>query len=192
MIKGENMSGSRLKNIYKLLLRRCDNPDHKYYERYGGRGIDICEDWKQSYKNFETWAMSHGYKENLTLDRIDNSGGYNSENCKWSTKKEQANNRSTNRLITYNGTTKTLKTWSEEYGILPETIYRRLNNGWNIDRALTTKPLQSKNDKLIEYDGKKKTLWEWSKDVDIEYRTLKRRIKDLHWPFEKALKTPIK
>lgn len=186
------MKNSRLKNIYKLLKRRCENPEHNHYDRYGGRGIDICEDWKNSYKKFETWALSHGYKENLTLDRIDNSGNYNPENCKWSTWQEQANNRCTSHLLTHDGETKSIAQWARDTGMTDARLRQRIGAGWEIDKALT-EPCSSKR-RVAEYTykGVTKRLFEWAKDFGINYRTLENRLNMRGWSIEKALETPIK
>ena len=101
------MSGTRLYSIWSGLKGRCNNPNDPRYDRYGGRGISVCEEWNTSFQSFYDWAISNGYSEDLTIDRIDNDGNYEPTNCKWSTSKEQCNNRSSNINIKIGNTTKT-------------------------------------------------------------------------------------
>lgn len=132
------MSHSRLHNIWSNMKTRCFTKSYYLYELYGGRGITVCEEWKNDFLSFYTWSMSHGYSENLTLDRIDNNGNYSPENCRWTTMKEQASNRRSNHLLTLNGETKTISEWSKVVGIERRTIQRRLKLGWTVEKALTT------------------------------------------------------
>lgn len=135
--------GSRLYRIWAGMKYRCFNPNSYEYYRYGGRGITVCQDWANDFMNFYIWAMNNGYKEDLTLDRINNNGNYCPENCKWSTIKEQANNRRTNHIVEIDGVRKTMLEWCKEYGVCRSTVYSRLYAGMSFLEALT-KPLDFK------------------------------------------------
>ena len=128
---------TRLFRIWCGIKTRCLNPNVVEYPRYGGRGISICSEWINNYKTFYDWAISHGYSDQLTIERIDTNGNYEPNNCKWSTSKEQANNRRNNTLVRYNGKTNTLSQWAELYGMSCATLCGRLKRGWTIEQALS-------------------------------------------------------
>ncbi len=120
------------------MRNRCSNPrTHEFY-LYGGRGIKICEEWSD-YKVFHEWAMSHGYEDDLSIERKNNNGNYEPENCEWIPKAKQAGNRQTSVLVKYKGKEKTLAGWSRETGIPYATLWTRIRKqGWSVERALTT------------------------------------------------------
>ena len=130
------MSGTRIYTIWQGIKQRCLNPADTRYERYGGRGISICKEWENSFQAFYDWAISNGYSDDLTIDRIDNDGNYEPSNCKWSTNKEQCNNRSSNINIKIGNTTKTLTEWCEIFNVdYKKTLMRYNRNGFEgIDR----------------------------------------------------------
>ena len=132
------MTNTRLFDIWHGMKARCCRPTAPNYSLYGGRGISVCEEWKNDFTVFYEWAMSHGYADGLTLDRIDNDGNYSPDNCRWADGKTQANNKSTNRLITANGETHTLTQWAEILDVIPESLSARLKRGWSEERTINT------------------------------------------------------
>lgn len=116
---------------------RCYNQKASRYERYGGRGITICKEWKEDFGVFKEWALANGYADNLTIDRIDNDKGYEPGNCRWATDEIQRTNRSDNHYLTYGDKTLTIKEWSEIVGISDKVIRDRVNRyKWSVGRAL--------------------------------------------------------
>lgn len=134
------LSQTRLCRIWRHMKERCFNPKCPAYHNYGGRGIAMSDEWVKSFQAFYDWAMENGYEENLTIDRIDNNGNYEPSNCRWVTRKVQANNMRVNHRLTYNGEDKTIAEWSDVTGIKQHTIIRRLGLGWSVEKALTVLP----------------------------------------------------
>ena len=131
----------RLYQTWYNMVSRCHNKSDKQYCDYGAKNIRVCKEWKDSFQTFAWWSLMNGYTEYLTIDRINNSKGYHPSNCRWATPKQQANNRTNNILITWNGDTKTLMQWSEETGIHRATLRQRIFKlGWPLDIAMTKEP----------------------------------------------------
>ena len=93
------MSLSSIYGVWNTMRQRCLNPNNHKFSEYGGRGITVCDEWKDSFEAFRDWAVANGYEEHLSIDRINNDGNYCPENCRWATAKEQANNRRKRRML---------------------------------------------------------------------------------------------
>ena len=188
------LSGTRIYKVYRGMVDRVTNPNRDNYSRYGGRGIKICDKWldkDNGFINFYKWAMDNGYADDLTIDRKDVNGNYEPSNCRWVTFKEQQNNRTDSRFITYKGETKTATEWSEALGGSRNLVEERLKLGWSIEKAVTTPPLKpsKRNSKNITFNNKTQSLRDWSKDLNISYSTLAGRLRR-GWSVSKAFSTP--
>lgn len=132
--------------VWKELRHRCTNPNHKSYKNYGGRGIKFCEEWND-FEVFYEWAIRSGYKEERltngknkwTIDRIDNNGNYEPDNCRWITNEEQARNKRNVIFITHNKETKSLHEWCEIFNISFNVVYNRIHRyRWDFEKAIYT------------------------------------------------------
>lgn len=130
---------TRIYNIYHNMKQRCYNPNNTGYYRYGKRNIQVCDEWKNSFEKFYEWAITNGYQDNLTIDRIDNNGNYEPSNCRWVDKITQSNNTEKTRFYTYNGETLTISQLAKKYNIKRKLLSRRLcEDNWSINKAITT------------------------------------------------------
>jgi len=134
---------TRLYNIWSKMKDRCLNPTSKHFKWYGKRGIVICNKWFD-FLTFYTWALTNGYKDNLTIERIDNNGNYEPSNCTWIKASEQQKNRNCCNKIIYRGKTQNITAWAKEFGLARNTLYNRLKGGMPINEAFT---------KLVKYIG---------------------------------------
>ena len=123
------------------MMTRCTNPNSANYFNYGGRGIKVCDSWK----SFENFYADMGDANGMTLDRIDVNGNYEPGNCKWSSMKEQGNNKRNNVRIEYCGFDMTAQQWADHTGIGESTIRRRLKLGWSPEKILTIRPVVGRN-----------------------------------------------
>ncbi|MEU2098663.1 hypothetical protein ABZ741_21460 [Streptomyces globisporus] len=127
------------------MISRTTNPNNASYPSYGGRGITVCDRWR-AFPAFYT-DMEPTYRDGLSIDRIDNNGGYEPSNCRWATPREQARNKRTNRYIEWRGEARVLADWVDRTGISESTIRRRLERGWSVERALTAPPRYGRDQK---------------------------------------------
>lgn len=130
----------KLKWMRGNMLKRCYKPGARRYERYGGRGITICDEWRNNPTAFFKWAIASGYAPGLWIERKDVDGNYCPENCCFKTPTEQANNTSRNRFLTYNGETLTVSQWARRIGLDPRTMQKRVSQGWELERIFNQPP----------------------------------------------------
>lgn len=141
-----NPNHKRLYGIWKGIKTRCFNQNSTEYFDYGGRGITMCDEWRNSFQSFYDWSIENGYVNNLTIDRKDTNGNYEPSNCRWVTMKVQSNNTRKNLLFQINGKTLTMANISEEYCI----PYQKL---WHMNRKLGKEEFEKYVEKIIKNGG---------------------------------------
>lgn len=129
-----------LNGVWYKMHDRCYNPNVESYKNYGARGIFICEEWRNDFLAFFKWAMDNGWKKGLTIERGNNDREYSPENCKIDTIKNQANNRRSNRILSFRGANRTISQWADVVNIKQGIIANRLFCGWSVEEALTRRP----------------------------------------------------
>lgn len=129
---------TRLYNIYNGMKQRCNNPQNHNYPNYGGRGITVCDEWNKAnaLPIFVKWAMENGYRDDLTLDRIDNEKGYSPDNCRWATHLEQANNTRRNIYLNYDGERYSISQFSRKFGVNHRVVSKMLKEGFKAEEIL--------------------------------------------------------
>ncbi len=133
--------GTRVYRCWRNMLERCENPKCKEYPHYGRRGISVCKEWHDPVLFFK-WAKESGYRDDLSIDRIDVNGDYCPDNCRWADNATQARNKTNNVKITFAGRTMILTDWAMETGISGKTIKYRLQHRWSVEDALTKPALR--------------------------------------------------
>ena len=129
---------TRLYGIWSGMKRRCYVTTCKMYKNYGGRGIKVCKEWHE-YISFRDWALTNGYNDKLTIDRINHNGDYCPENCRWASYLTQQNNRRNNHYVEYEGMTYTVSQLARKVGIKGSLLSARLRKGWPMEKALSNK-----------------------------------------------------
>lgn len=131
-----NMSNTRLYRIWQSMKSRCYYKQNNRYKYYGANGIKVCDEWLNNFQAFYNWAIDNGYKENLTIDRIDTNDDYKPSNCHWATNLEQQRNKRNNKTYTINGETLCLSEWCEKLDLNYNTVSSRLHRNYTIEKAL--------------------------------------------------------
>lgn len=169
-----NMRHTKLYEIWCSMRARCETKRNKAYKWYGERGISVCKEWlgKDGFINFYNWSMENGYKDGLTIDRIDTNGNYEPSNCQWATMKEQANNTRRNIVISYKGENKTLTELCEEYGLKYNIMYNRITKlELPFEVAMSIKGFHK-----AMYHGKETDLRHIARVESLEYKDLLRLV----------------
>lgn len=135
--------------VLRAMHHRCENPKNEAYERYGGRGITVCEEWSmENAADFISWALANGWEKGLEIDRIDNNKGYSPDNCRFVTSSQNSRNRRSNRYVNIFGETMLLVEAFEKYSVVNKKQFelRYYHQNWTLERALT-QPLQKRRKK---------------------------------------------
>lgn len=135
--KRHGFSKTRLYGIWSGIIGRCCNSKNHAYRNYGGRGIRICDEWRNDFLAFYKWAYANGYREGLTIERKDVNGNYEPSNCIWATMQEQANNTRRNKILTLNGESHTVAEWGRITNLGAQVIRNRLRDGFTVEETLT-------------------------------------------------------
>lgn len=181
------LSNTPLWNSWRNMISRTTNTKDKNYSYYGGRGISVCAEWRESFEAFVR-DMGPSHEAGLTLDRINVDGNYEPENCRWATPLEQGRNKRNNRLLTFNGRTMPLSEWAENVGIDHTVIRSRLRIGWPVERALTEPVPKRRRKEPLTFNGETLPITTWARRTGIDSKTLGDRI-SRGWPVERALTT---
>lgn len=132
--------GGRYTQLYSVwcgMKKRCYNKSYEYYNRYGGRGIKVCDEWRDDFATFREWALNNGYRDGMEIDRIDNDSNYIPGNCRWATRSEQIKNRSNSITITHDGQTLSLIDWCDIYGVGYKLAHARYKKGWDFQKIFS-------------------------------------------------------
>lgn len=129
-------SKTRLYNEWQHMKKRCYWKNYNAYNLYGGRGITVCDEWRNSFEAFKDWALSNGYSDELTLDRIDINKNYEPSNCRWATKYVQSNNRSINRIVEYHGEKGVYEGMCRKLNVNQTTVRSRMKKGYSFEDAV--------------------------------------------------------
>lgn len=146
---------SRLNCVWTNMKQRCYNPKRSDFEKYGQRGITVCDEWKNNYAAFRDWAIANGYdpkakRGQCTIERIDVNGNYEPSNCRIATQKDQCNNLRKNLLIEINGRKQTLKQWADESGLDESKIRYRYHHGYTGNDLISNKNFAGKKKKEVK------------------------------------------
>ena len=158
---------NKLYGVWQTMKARCFRKTCQKYKDYGARNITVCEEWKNDFKAFNDWAITNGYKEGLTIERIDVNGNYEPSNCKWITREEQAKNKRSNIFIEFNNETHCLKEWARILNLNYKALHSRLKNGWSVEKAFST-PTKTENRDIGFWDINKNYIEDYQEITDLD------------------------
>ena len=178
---------SRTYKSWRDMKERCNNPKNHAYKDYGGRGIQVCNSWLDEEVGFSNFLNDMGEcPKGMSIDRKNNNGNYEPDNCHYTTPRNQNNNRRDNVIVDYEGDKLTLAQLADKYGIKYKVLHDRLNR-----YGMSLKDAIEKSDKLIEFNNQQKTISSWAREIKVERRTLSRRL-ERGWSIEDALTKPVR
>lgn len=186
--KRHGKSRTRTYRIWTAIKQRCHNPKSDAFRYYGGRGIKVCPEWKQSFAEFLK-DMGECPSPGHSIERIKNHLGYAPGNCRWAVRGEQMRNTRRNRWYTYNGKTMVMEDWAVELGIKSHTLLWRIRN-WGVEKSLSTVGPKKKTDpktghRMLTLGNETKSLSDWARGIGISKQLLRQRIS--RWGLETAL-----
>lgn len=171
------LSQTKLYLVWRGMLSRCYNKNSISYKNYGGRGIGVFKQWR-SGTDFLEWAMTHGYRQGLRLERVDNNKSYSPKNCVWTTQREQALNTRRNVYITYRGKRATLSQWAEITGINASRLALRLRRGWTGAKLFDPRKFNGCKRKFVRVASKTISVSNWAESIGVNYRTVLARLRN--------------
>lgn len=154
------------------MIERCHKPNHQSYKWYGAKGRSVCDEWRNSFEAFYEWSLNNGYELGLSIERNNNNGNYEPDNCSWVTMPEQLRNKSTNVKFTYDGRTMTIAEWARELNIPDSTLRRRFNDGLREEQLLKEAFVH------VKVNGESKTFAELSQETGINEQTLRSKYRN--------------
>lgn len=176
IIKKHNLSNSRLYRIWNDMRTRCNKEYSDNFNNYGFRGIRVCSEWDNTndgFLNFHSWAMNSGYSDKLTIDRVNNNGNYEPNNCRWVTQYEQNRNKRNNHYLEVCGETKVITDVANENGLSVSTLKSRLDDGYSVEDAIKK---GKRKKRFIYYNGENITPKQFSEITGVNYNTIMTRI----------------
>lgn len=171
-------TNTHIYQTWQSMKQRCNDRNTKSYKYYGGRGIKVSEEWENDYESFKRWAYQNGYKETLSIERMNVNGNYEPSNCTWIPMSEQARNKQNTIRIEYNGEAKTLIEWCEELVLDAGLVRNRhFKQGMQPPDLFKKGRVTTKTARLLTYQGKTQSITDWANEIGIKPKTLSERVR---------------